>query len=247
MKHLLLITSFFFILIAYSQDIKNVDFTFKNNSFYITYDLLNCHSNTLYDVKLSMEGKQSGYYTPINISGDLMNQTCGTNKKIIWSPLAEGKQLKEEVRFYVSIKNKKKEIENGPSNALRSILLPGLGSLKVQSTKLPLIATAGFIISGIQILRYNSLTNSNYENYLSALNQNDLNNYFEAAKDARTKTYIYSGIAVGIWVSDIIYTIIKGNKNKALHQKSANNLGNNWKFNFNADPRSVNLSLKKEF
>lgn len=229
----------------FSQDIQNIDFTFKNNTFYISYDLSNCGSNQMYDVKLTLEGRKSGYYTPVNISGDLFNQTCGSNKKITWSPLAEGKQLKEEVRFFVEISAKKKLIENGPSNAYRSMILPGLGSLKVQKTKLPLLVTAGFLFSGIQAFRYNSMTNSNFNNYLNANNQSDLNSYYQSAKEARNTTYMYTGIAAGIWVSDVIYTLIKGSVNKRT--KNLSNLNSkNWKINFYASQSGLNFGLKKE-
>ena len=245
MKHFYLLILIINYNFFFCQDIQNVDFTLKNNTFYISYDLLNCESNQMYDVKLTLEGRKSGYYTPVNVSGDLYNQTCGSNKKITWSPQAEGKQLKEEVRFFVEISAKKKLIDNGPSNAYRSMILPGLGSLKVQKTKLPLLVTAGFLFSGIQAFRYNSMTNSNFDKYLNANNQSDLNSYYQSAKEARNTTYLYIGIAAGIWVSDVIYTLIRGSINKRT--KNLSNLNSkNWKINFYASQSSLNFGLKKE-
>ena len=230
----------------YAQEVKNVDFIFKNNSFIITYDLVDCKNNYNYDVKLIMEGKESGSYNPINTSGDLTNLMCGNAKKITWSPLAEGKQIKEDVRFIVSIIKRNKILENGPNNAIKSVFIPGLGGLSVQKTKLPLLITTGFIFSGIQALRYNGITNSNYANYLNASTQNDMNNFYTSAKDARNKTYIYLGIAASLWATDIIYTLIKGNINKQKQIKQNQHIGSNWKLNVYSDAYSLNIGLKKQ-
>ena len=235
-----------FNFIVHAQEVQNVDFTFRNNSFIITYDLVDCKNNYMYDVKLMMEGKESGSYYPINTTGDLANLLCGNGKKITWSPLAEGKQIKEDVRFIVSISKSNKILVNGPNNAIKSIFIPGLGGLSVQKTKLPLLITTGFIFSGIQAFRYNSITNINYTNYLNASTQNDMNNFYTTAKDARNKTYIYLGIAASLWATDIIYTIIRGNKNKYNQLRQNQHIGSNWKLNVYTDYYSVNIGLKKQ-
>jgi outer membrane protein len=117
MKRFYILIIIFSYVKSFSQDIQNVNFTFNNNVFYITYDLLNCSSLNTNDIKITFEGKTTGYYTPVNVSGDIFNQSCSTNKKIIWSPLTEGKQIKEEVRFIVEIRENKKLIKNEQSNS----------------------------------------------------------------------------------------------------------------------------------
>jgi hypothetical protein len=229
-----------------AQDIKNVDFTFRNNNFIITYDLANCRNNFMYDVKVIMEGRESGTYTPINISGDLNNLTCGNGKKINWSPLAEGKQIKEDVRFIILISKESKIITDGPDNAIKSVFLPGLGGLSVQKTKFPLLLTAGFLFSGIQVYRYNNLSNTNYASYLSATSQSEMNTFFTNAKSAQTKTYIYLGLATSIWVTDLVYTIVRGNKNKENFLNGKKQTTSNWKINLYSDYYSFNIGLKKQ-
>jgi hypothetical protein len=241
-----LIAIFFLNICLYAQEAQNVDFIFRNNSFVVKYDLVGCKNNYMYDVKLMMEGKESGFYYPINISGDLTNLVCGNGKTITWSPLAEGKQIKEDVRFIVTIIKRNKIIVDGPNNALKSVFIPGLGGLSVQKTKLPLLITTGFIFSSIQAYRYNTITNSNYANYLSASTQNDMNNFYTISKDARNKTYLYFGIAASLWATDIIYTIIRGNKNKQKQLTEKHLIGSSWKLNVYSDYYSVNIGLKKQ-
>jgi hypothetical protein len=237
----------FFINISFhAQEVKNVDFVFRNNSFVITYDFVDCKNNYNYDIKLIMEGKESGVYYPINTSGDLTNIMCSNGKKITWSPLAEGKQIKEDVRFIVSIIKSNKILVDGPNNALKSVFIPGLGGLSVQKTKFPLLITAGFIFSGIQAFRYNGITNNNYANYLNASTQNDMNNFYTTSEDARNKTYMYLGIAASLWATDIIYTIITGNTNKQKQLKQKQPIGSNYKLNVYTDYYSFNIGLKKQ-
>lgn len=230
----------------HAQEVQNVDFTFLNNSFVITYDLIDCKNNYTYDVKLKMEGKVSGFYYPINTSGELTNLICGNGKKITWSPLSEGKQINEDVRFIVSIIKSNKIPDNGPINAIKSVFIPGLGGLSVQKTKLPLLITTGFIFSGIQAIRYNAITNSNYANYLNASTQNDMNDFYKSAQDAQNKTNVYLGIAASLWATDIIYTIIKGSINKHKQLKRQPLIGSNWKLNLYTDYYSFNIGLKKQ-
>lgn len=243
-----------------AQDIKNVDFTFQNNNFTITYDIIDCRYNFMYDVKLTMEGRESGVYTPINVSGDLNNLTCGNGKKITWSPLAEGKQIKEDVRFIITI-NKQYKVEektsnltqtspskftSGPGNAIKSLFIPGLGGISVQKTKLPLLLTAGFIFSGIQAFRYNTITNTNYSNYLTATTQTEMNRLFDNAVSARNTTNMYVGIAAGLWATDIIFTLIKGSINKQNYLYGKQKTSNLWKLNVSTDYYSFNIGLKKQ-
>ena len=241
-----LIAIFFLNICFYAQEAQNVDFIFKNNSFVVKYDLVGCKNNYMYDVKLMMEGKESGFYYPINISGDLTNLVCGNGKTITWSPLAEGKQIKEDVRFIISIIQIKRITYTGPKNALKSVFIPGLGGLSVQKTKFPLLITTGFIFSSIQALRYNGITNNNYANYLNASTQNDMNNFYTTSEVARNKTYMYLGIAASLWATDIIYTLIKGCNNSYNQSKQNQHVGSSWKFNLFTDYTSVNIGLKKQ-
>ncbi len=243
---LILISLLYISTYSFSQDVRNVDFTFSNNTFVITYDLENCSNNYIYDVNITLIGEETGKYLPKTPTGALTGQFCGYNKEIIWKPLLENKEINERVKFIVTIISIKKLPNIGPSNAFKSMLLPGLGSLKVQKTKLPLLVTMGFLYTGFQAYNYNVKTNSEFDNYLNASNQNDMNLHYLNAQNNRKISTTYLQIAAGIWVTDVVYTLVKGSINKHKLTQSTNNYSS-WKWNFNYNNQAVLVGLTKEF
>ncbi len=71
--------------IAFSQKIQNLDYYSSENNVIVTYDLNQCNSNNLYDITVIFveEGTKKILY-PKSISGEILEVSCGENKKIIW-------------------------------------------------------------------------------------------------------------------------------------------------------------------
>ena len=101
---LIILLSFLFTLHCYSQQIENVNYKIDNNVMVVTYDLVNCPGNKLYDVKLTIIG-DSGIYVPKSVSGDLENVYPGKNKRIEWNISNDNSTLKNNIKAIVEITN----------------------------------------------------------------------------------------------------------------------------------------------
>jgi len=115
---------------------------------------------------------------------------------------------------------------NGPSNAIYSLIVPGLGSKKVtygqkgnkRITNFFLYAAVGF---GSKLL-----SNSYYSDYLDATNQEDMDKLYNKATRYR---YVYFGsftICSTIYINELFGAISKGIKNKKKSRVLKNKLKN---------------------
>ncbi|MDB0027361.1 hypothetical protein N9D80_02245 [Flavobacteriales bacterium] len=130
-------------------------------------------------------------------------------------------------RYDISQKNKKAnyntnkdilltdyKIKGGPSNALYSLVIPGLGTKKVNygekgSKRIKNFFTWATIGASAKLL-----SNSFYTDYLNATNQEDMDKQFS---NAATYNYIYLGcftICSTIYITDFFSALSKGIKNK---------------------------------
>lgn len=132
------------------------------------------------------------------------------------------------------------KLKGGPSNALVDILLPGLGHYFVSgdyygNDRKPavLLITALYAGSVGGAVYYKLKSNSQYNKYISLANfreyQKDDNGniigvrgasqaqatqYLNDSKNSHNNFLILTGISAGIMAADMIYTFIKGSKNK---------------------------------
>lgn len=122
----------------------------------------------------------------------------------------------------------------GPANALLSLVVPGLGRHRVTYGRQTGAGTAVFFYlfaGGSLGLRYWSI----HDNPNNIKNNMDLNNYFSFGKynnasfadmkNGKTKKILYytsyamAGVAAIIYVSDVLYTLIRGSVNVANQKK----------------------------
>ncbi|MDR0682995.1 MAG: hypothetical protein LBG15_14275 [Dysgonamonadaceae bacterium] len=103
----------------------------------------------------------------------------------------------------------------GPSNALYSLLIPGLGDHRVtygqKSGIKTTLLTYGFIGIGIGCKLH---SNSEYKKYHEATLQIDMDEHYKAANDYNQAFYVCMGIGAVAWLYDIIWVWVKGAKNK---------------------------------
>lgn len=234
----------------FSQEINNVEIDFKNNDLVITYDLVNCPTNTIYDIKVFIQKKgDTNLITPKILNGSFENVKPGIQKKITWNPLPEGIELNGEFKAILSLNNPNKfKFKNGPSNAFLSMILPGWGSMRVQSTKFPLILTGGYIYSIYGIYQTNNLINelnSQKYNQTQELTTNAINSKIEEL-NKRKEYYFY--IASSIWVTDVLFTLIKGSVNIAKQKNNfAYQSSKNFDFYMASTPQYIGFRLVKSF
>jgi hypothetical protein len=136
-------------------------------------------------------------------------------------------------------KNRTK-LKGGPSNAALSLLMPGLGHYFVsgnyngenrKATSFILTAVYAGSVGGAfyfnarsndQYKKYNDL--ANYRDYqkdangviigVRGGNEAEADKYFTSAKSAHRNSLICLGVGGGVMVGDLIYTLVKGNKNR---------------------------------
>lgn len=117
---------------------------------------------------------------------------------------------KENIKYKVL----KYNCNGGPSNALLSLIIPGLGDHRVSYGKNKglgvAISTYGLIGAGIGLKLY---SNSEYRKYLESTEQNTMDQHYKRANYSNQAFYtcvIAGGI---IWISDIIWVATTGTKN----------------------------------
>ncbi len=214
----------FFILLlivgksGHSQTIENVDFVVSNNKIIVTYELVNCLKNEVYDVRLKFVSEKTNY-VPVNIKGDLLRLNQGRNKKIEWDVLADGVQITESIQAIVEISARHStKVIGGPSNALLSVLVPGLGDYFVDTQKDSKIPFYYITVTtyGLLYLGFNQKVESDqsYEDYHKATTQVEMDLAYDAANEAHKSFILYTSLAATVWLGDIAWVTYKGFKNK---------------------------------
>ncbi len=105
--------------------------------------------------------------------------------------------------------------KRGPGNALLSAILPGFGGFVVNNKEkvTPLLIAGMFWASAYMSYDAYNKSNEFYANYLSTRSQSEMDLNFASATENKQKHETYLTAAAGIWLFDVIQTIIKGNKN----------------------------------
>lgn len=246
MLKILLFFLFFFSLKSFSQELTNVTMEVnKDNNLVITYDLIDCPSKMIYDIAVSIQKKgDTNLITPKSLTGSFEKVAQGEQKQIIWNPVKQGLEIDGEIKVILSLTNPTEfKIRNGPSNVFLSMLLPGWGGLRVQSTKLPLLLSGGYIYSLYSLYQINSLSES-----ISSSSYDFTNNIEKdrLLSDLDDKRIFYIQLAAGIWVTDFLFTIIKGSVNVA---KQKNNLAfksnKSYDFHLVSSPQNIGFRFVK--
>ncbi|MDR1170621.1 MAG: hypothetical protein LBK97_07295 [Prevotellaceae bacterium] len=105
---------------------------------------------------------------------------------------------------------------SGPSNALLSLLVPGLGDSRVvyggkKRGITVALATYGLIGAGIGCKIY---SDSEYKKYHEASIYDDIDTYYRNANDFNKMFYTCVGTGAILWLYDIVWVCVKGAKNK---------------------------------
>lgn len=236
--------------IGYSQEVKNIVLEVRENKLAITYDILHCPHDMLYDVDLYVFTKEgTDKIKPKTISGALKNVSEGSSKVIFWDPIADGVEINGEIKVLILLTNPHRfSVPNGPSNAILSAFIPGAGSARVYSNPLPLLLTAGYAFSLINLYTLDKKNTEAYANYQNAYTQEQMDEYFAQIQSNRNKQFVYAGIAGGIWVTDIILSYVKGKKNKEIERRKLSySTPSKYDFHLSSTNSTIGFSLVKRF
>jgi len=101
----------------------------------------------------------------------------------------------------------------GPEAALFSMLMPGMGSLKVTYGKKGWGRFTCFLLSSGLAIGSKLYSDAQYKSYLGATSQADIDKYYINANISHEIALISGGISASIYLHDIIWVISKGAKN----------------------------------
>ena len=133
---------------------------------------------------------------------------------------------------------KQKQIEyldyknyGGPSSAFLSVLIPGTGDYLVNGGRgsmlgngHPMITTIGvYSLIGSGVF-FKSQSNKNYDLYHKAINQEDINNYYDLANFQNKTAWTLIGLGGAVWIADIYWVIKTGANNKRIEKETRKRL-----------------------
>lgn len=101
----------------------------------------------------------------------------------------------------------------GPSAVIYSMLMPGLGSLKVSYGNKGWGRFTSFLLSSGLAIGSKLYSDSQYKRYLGATNQVDIDNYYYKANISHKIAVTSIGLATTIYLYDIIWVLSKGARN----------------------------------
>src|SRR3989304_9762916 len=218
---ILILTGLFTILNIYPQrgkaKIENVDFSYNEETqmIIVMYDITNYAAIERFTIELVFVDFNNNYYYPKSTRGDVGNGiTGGKNKVIYWDVLRDVDQL-GRVMARVHVKGVTEEL-GGASNALWSVLIPGLGDYKVKNKKkmifkpaLRTVLTFGLVGYGLYSKSQALKFDEQYWNAPQAERQN-FDNLYNKANTANHRFYIAAGAGLALWASDVIWVAAQG-------------------------------------
>jgi hypothetical protein len=205
-------------------EVKDVNLNTADTTIVIQYDLKGFR-NRLYNTRLFYSNNRGNSFKgPLrSIKGDIGDSVkVGSNKEIRWTfrkdnPYFDGK----DIMFKVEATEIPKVAMGGPENALRSILMPGLGDTKVRNGyNYGYIAGATYACLGTGALLYLRSVKK-YDDYQNRIanSETEHNNIYNQARRSRTAATAFFIAGGAIWVGDVIGVYFRGLQNKRRLQR----------------------------
>jgi hypothetical protein len=245
-------------LLMRPQRISNVDLSVHSNTVIVTYDLDSCMKKTCADVSLRFADEQGREIAPYRLKGDVTGVMPGKAKRIEWSALEDTSRLDTRLKAMIDIREiHSTKIAGGPSCALLSAVLPGLGDYyaddKWQNRPFyfyPHFIALGYCI-GLNATRnaYNGLqsakSNWTYLNHQPGTSVSDLANSSSAIRSAHHDLIVAAAVTGAIWLGDVIYVAIKGCNNKKKQLEAIHPRQN--QIYVNPSPGNMGISFRRNF
>lgn len=115
---------------------------------------------------------------------------------------------------FTDIKLVKYKTAAGPASALYSMLLPGMGTLKVTNGQKGWGRFVCFIVSSGLAIGSKLYSDQQYKNYISATDQPSIDKYYNSANNSHKVALISIAVTSSIYLYDVIWVFSKGIKNQ---------------------------------
>lgn len=240
----------------YAQKITNIEASHDNikNRITIAYDLIakGRFKKRAFriDMYCSQDSGKSFSNPLVYVVGDVNQVSPGENKEIKWNYFADfpnftGRNLQFKLQANLQPLSQEQRLRKmgGPENALKSLLVPGLGNYRVSEGRNYWIITAaslGLVGSG---LYYRLQASSSYDDYLASTSPEQADSFYDQFEDRNQLSNILLIGGAAIWIGDVIWVAIKGFKNKK--QLKNNTLG--LRMDYDPNFRQPMLGIKGRF
>jgi len=213
-------------IISQINKIKNINYSVYNKKVIVSYDIKG--KNKQNDINLIFYDNDFRYIYPQKLKGDFgSNVSTGTGKSIIWDISNDLSEINSPIKPLIIINGKDNRRYGGASNALLSVLVPGLGdyfvSDPVQIKFKPVLRTItawGFTALGIYALKNRSKT------YITTIKTGASNPDETVTYEGPTKYWaflmdgeVFLTLGIGTWIYDIIWVSIRGKKNQEYKKR----------------------------
>jgi hypothetical protein len=195
--------------------INAVDFYLDGNYIVVNYTITGSLPKEHMTIELRFITEENKLIIPQTVTGDVGNNRYRDGIKTIrWDIVTDQIIVSGNLKAIVTITSSK-ILYGAPSNALLSVVVPGLGGYFVEKNKIRSIATT---ISTLGLLGYGitqkNLSDKYYAEYNESTQPSDIENLYNKANNAHHKYFISTRVAAGIWIFDIIWVTIRGIQNK---------------------------------
>ncbi|MEI7725762.1 MAG: DUF5683 domain-containing protein [Bacteroidota bacterium] len=198
-------------------EIRNVDFSVRNDSLFVTYDLDKAGKDEQFNVLLKISTPSGKIITPYTMSGDVgANVTGGKAKQIIWSISKDNIAIDEDIAVEViatSQGSNVKFVSRGKA-VLLSAVVPGLGLTKLNNGgPYWIMAIAVYGAAAGSYLFY-SMAEQNYTKYLDARTEDERNSLHSTVQSQKNMSNVLMYTAGAVWLGNMIWTLANPNKTK---------------------------------
>lgn len=232
----------------FCQTISAVNFWLDENGMVVRYDMSGESSGKQYFVELKFVSDNGDVFIPESTSGEIgKNIKPGKGKVIMWDVVKDKFEFTGNLKAVVNATPLFMHL-GGPSNALLSIPVPGLGGFFVEENIWrPLattVVTVGLISYGIYQKTEENKYYSEYNSITDPAEVEQILALYDKANSAHHKFYIATMAGSVIWIADIIWVYYKGKgnleKQKAYKQSLS---GSGLKFNYNKNELQIGYVL----
>ena len=195
----------------------------KDNHINIFYDILNSRQTDKFRIWVEITDSTGNRINAQSLSGDIgKNVNGGNNNMITWDLSADniypetGIYVQVNAEILTSVETDKiirpvKSISRG-GVIFQSLVFPGWGLSRINKGKphwLKGVVGYGCIAASVV---YNKKAISSYNNYLNTSDLHETETFYENSVKEDNLSEVFAYAAIGIWVTDLIWTIAGSSK-----------------------------------
>lgn len=211
-----------------SVEISPPELELRDNRIVISYRILRSSDNDKFRIWVEATDDNGKDLHATSLSGDVGSGVSGGGlKQISWNYENDGVSIDNGVgiqvfgELFIPVMSdpvadygSKKTISK-PGAILRSVAFPGLGLTAMTGKPHWLKGVAGYGAIASAVI-FNNMAYSNYNSYLDSNDITEISDYFETAVNQGKISNISVYAAIGIWITDIAWTLLSDPGSKSM-------------------------------